>query len=93
MQVGVPYSVCSAERVTTHLGTTVSLYLRDPQGSQALYYLYLPKRYAKVFTNQDIEDINADRVWLSLIYRRKDPGTRMHIVSVIECGKIKVLEH
>jgi hypothetical protein len=67
MRIGVPYLIFAAETVTTRLGTTVTVHLRDLDVSdptdQTTYDLYLPKRYAKAFRPSDIEDINCDRVW------------------------------
>jgi hypothetical protein len=57
----VPYVIFAAERVTTRLGTTVALHLRDSTTTDQTYYLYLTKRYAKAFTTKDIQDINCDR--------------------------------
>jgi hypothetical protein len=54
VEVGVSYSIFGAQTVTTRLGTTVAVHLRDTQDPQRTYFLYLPKRYAKAFTFRDI---------------------------------------
>jgi chemotaxis receptor (MCP) glutamine deamidase CheD len=63
MQVGIHYNIFGAEFVTTRLGSIVAVHLRDERNPVQTYYLYLPKRYAKAFTQKYIEDINSDRVW------------------------------
>jgi hypothetical protein len=48
MLIGVLYLIFAAETVTTRLGTTVAVHLRDldvaDPTDQTTYYLYLPKR-------------------------------------------------
>jgi hypothetical protein len=51
--------------------------------AEKTYFLYLPKRYAKAFTQQDIEDINGDRVWWSLVNNGPDPLTKMYTLSIL----------
>jgi hypothetical protein len=82
MKVGVPYVIFGAETVTTRLGTTVAPHLRDTQDADQTYFLYLPKRYAKTFAPQDIEDINSNRVWWTLVRRGPDPLTKMYVVDL-----------
>jgi hypothetical protein len=82
MKVGVPYTIVGAEAVTTRLGSTVAVHLRDPHDPQKTYFLYLPKRYAKAFTQRDIEDINSDRVWWSLTNNGPDPLTKMYLLAI-----------
>jgi hypothetical protein len=82
MRVGVPYSIYRAEPVTTRLGSTIAVHLRDTEDPDKSYFLYLAKRYAKAFTLRDIEDIDADRVWWSLVSRAPDPLTQMYILEI-----------
>jgi hypothetical protein len=82
MVIDVLYLIFQAERVTTRLGTTVSLHLRDSRDPRKIYFLCLPKRFGKAFTDRNIEEINADRVWLSLTYKGHDPITKMHILEI-----------
>jgi hypothetical protein len=78
----VPYAIYGAEAVTTRLGSTVAVYLRDTEDLDRTYFQYLPKRYAKAFTLRDIEEINSDRAWWSLVNRGPDPLTRMYILDI-----------
>jgi hypothetical protein len=81
LRLHVPYVIFAAERVTTRLGTTVALHLRDSTADQT-YYMYLPKRYGKTFTNRDLDDINHDRVLWSLVSKGPDPITNMYILDI-----------
>jgi hypothetical protein len=49
---------------------------------QTTYYLYLPKRYAKAFTPKDIDDINCDGVWWTLVNKSPEPITKMYILHI-----------
>jgi hypothetical protein len=83
MQVGIHYNIFGAEFVTTRLGSTVAVHLRDERNPAQTYYLYLPKRYAKAFTPKDIEDINTDRVWWALVNNGPDPITKTLSLSLV----------
>jgi hypothetical protein len=53
MPIGIHYNIFGAEFVTTRLGSTVEVHLRDERNPAQTYYMYLPKRYAKAFTRTD----------------------------------------
>jgi hypothetical protein len=82
MKVGVPYAIFGAEAVTTRLGSTVAVLLRDHHDPQKTYFLYLPKRYAKAFTQRDIQEINSDKVWWSLTNNGPDPLTKFYMLTI-----------
>jgi hypothetical protein len=86
MRIGAPYHIFGAETVTTRLGTTLAVHLRDLELGDpfdtSTYYLYLPKRYTKAFTHQDIMDINSDKVWWTLVNKGPDPITNTYILDV-----------
>jgi hypothetical protein len=82
MQIGVHYNIFGAEYVTTRLGSTVAVHLRDERNPAQTYYLYLPKRYAKAFTQRDI-DINNDRAWWALVNNGPDPITMMFSLPIV----------
>jgi hypothetical protein len=86
MRIGAPYLIFAAKTVTTHLGTTVAVHLRDVElcdpFDKMTYYLYLPKRYAKAFTHKDIIDINSDTVRWTLVSKGPDPITKTIILDV-----------
>jgi hypothetical protein len=60
------YPIVFAERVTTHLGQTVQLVIED---SGAHFLIYLPKRYARVVSDEDMEQINSDQIWWTIVYK------------------------
>jgi hypothetical protein len=65
MEIVMLYVIFGAEAVTTRLGSTITVHLSDARNPEQTYFLYPPKRYAKAFTQRDIEDINGDKVWWS----------------------------
>jgi hypothetical protein len=83
LSIGTHYNIFGAEFVTTRLGSTVALHLRDERNPAQSYYIYLPKRYAKAFTAKDIEDINNDRVWWALVSNGPDPITKTFSLSIV----------
>jgi hypothetical protein len=63
LTVNVPYPIQSAVRVETLMGPTVMFTLRDT----ALHYsprVYLPLEYGRVVSDEDINDINNDKIWV-----------------------------
>jgi len=50
------YPIVKAERVRTRYGETILLSIRD--SAQQLFKVFLPKRYATVFKDEDITAIN-----------------------------------
>jgi hypothetical protein len=83
MSIGTHYNIFGAEFVTTRLGSTVALHIRDERNTAQTYYIYLPKRYAKAFTAKDIEDINNDKVWWALVSNGPDPITKTISLSIV----------
>jgi hypothetical protein len=61
----------------------VAVHLRDERNPSQTYYFYLPKRYAKAFTQRDIEEINNDRAWWALVNNVPDPSTKMFSLSIV----------
>lgn len=54
------------------------LVLRDSPDN--LINIYLPERNAQMFSDVDIECINADKVWLNLTYKGKCALTKAYIL-------------
>jgi hypothetical protein len=63
---GCRYPITGAQRVQTRLGPTVLLSIVSDEREVKLF---LPKRYAAVITDSDIEDINRANVKLFLLYQ------------------------
>jgi hypothetical protein len=80
MTINRGYFIVHAKRVTTHLGPTVLLTIQDFSDTQ--YVVYLPKRYARVFSDDDIERISTDKIWLSLIYREFCRLRKLNILDI-----------
>jgi len=59
LDMGRPYPVTFARRLTNQFGPTVLL---TPQAEENINInVYLPRRYAEWFDDQDIEDINEGK--------------------------------
>jgi hypothetical protein len=65
LEVDRKYPIEHAERVNTRLGTTILLTLTDPLLRPLK--VFLPRRYADVFTDGGVEGINLVRVQLNLV--------------------------
>jgi hypothetical protein len=61
------YRIVKAERVTTKFGPTVLLTIRDSQYNTNVK-IFMSKQYTSVFSDEDIESINSQKVSLNLIY-------------------------
>jgi len=61
------YPVTFARRLTTQYGTTIL----TVQTGEENVKVYMPKRYAELFTDKDIEDINNSITHYKLIYKGK----------------------
>jgi len=64
------------------------LSIRDPQSlsvrdlTPALLKVFLPKRYAAVFTDADISSINDEQINWNLIYRGLCEKTNTHVLAI-----------
>jgi hypothetical protein len=63
---GCRYPITAALRVQTRFGPTVLLTIVSDEREVKVF---LPKRYATVITDSDIEDINRAKVKLFLLYQ------------------------
>ena len=68
-----PYPILTAERAMTHLGRTVIFTIL---GGTDVLKVFLPKRYARVVSNKDIEHINKHPRFHYLIYEGFDNLSR-----------------
>ena len=60
-----PYPMVHAKRINTKYGPTVLLSIRDV--AENIVYIFLPKPYANVVTDEDLENINSRSVYLNLV--------------------------
>jgi hypothetical protein len=74
LQVDKKYSIEFAKRVYTRFGPTILLTLADPVLRPLK--VFLPRRYADVFSDADVEDINSSKVRLHLVYKGQCTETK-----------------
>jgi hypothetical protein len=67
LQTDRKYSILRAERMGTRYGPRIVLTLVD--SPDRLLRVFLPRRYYSLFTDEEITDINASKLQLSLIYK------------------------
>ena len=75
-----PYPIVHAKRVNTKYGPTVLLSLRD--NYEKLVRIFLPKRYANVVTDEDMEKNNSRSVYPSLVYKGICELTRSYLLAI-----------
>jgi hypothetical protein len=63
----------------TKYGGSVLLSLQDCRDECCVF---LPKRYSNALTAKNIEDINAEKFKLRLVYRGLCEDTKTHLLSV-----------
>jgi len=82
LKVDQTYAIVKAEWVKTRYGETILLSIRDPQVTPALLKVFLPKRYAVIFTADDITSINGVQIMWNLVYRGLCDKTNTHILAI-----------
>jgi hypothetical protein len=80
MEVEHKYPIVRAERVYTRYGETILISIRDSQSQ--LNKVFLPQRYGKHFTNNDISSINEEKIKPHLIYKGKCVKTNSHMLDI-----------
>ena len=81
LEIGRPYEILSAERVTTKYGPFVLLTIN--LGTSDNVRVFLPTRYSNVVTDDHIMDITTRRVELHVIYKGKCPHTHSYILNLV----------
>ena len=68
LDVDLPYRILHAEKATTRFGPTIILTIaRAPSN---MVKVFLPRRYASLFSDEDVEGINTQHtVALDLVYK------------------------
>jgi hypothetical protein len=71
LEVDRPYNIVRAERVKSQYGPSVALTQEETERSRVK--VFLPKRYAGLFVDSEIEAITAGRISLTLFYTLEVP--------------------
>jgi hypothetical protein len=86
LKVDQKYPIVKAERVKTRYGDTILLSIRDllsvGNSTPLLMKVFLPKRYAQVFTEDDISNINSGPAALSLIFKGQCKDSNSVILAI-----------
>ena len=80
MQVGRKYPITRALRIDTKYGESVLLIILEGDGHSV--NVFLPKRYAAVLTDDDIDMIKSKRVNLSIVYNGTCEKTRAYRLEI-----------
>jgi len=75
-----PYPIIRAKRLTTTYGLTVLLSLRD--ANEKIIQVYVPKRYADVMLDEDIENINSQSIYINLVYKGINEFTKAYLLAI-----------
>ena len=74
------YEIRSAEKVTTKFGPSLALQIKESPFN--IVKGFLPKRYSNCFSEDDIADINNQRVKLYLVYNGTCSKTHSYVLSI-----------
>ena|SRR5215471_19336206 len=81
LEVNFLHKILHAERVVTRYGPSVILTIA--RSTQNMVRVFLPRRYASLFTDGDIEGLNNQRiVSQDLVYRGKCDKTGAYIIDI-----------
>jgi hypothetical protein len=80
LEVDKKYPIVRAERANTRFGETVLLSIQD--SSSVIFKAFLPKRFASVFSDEDINSINTGKGSLNLIYKGTCGKTKSYILEI-----------
>jgi hypothetical protein len=74
------YRIRRAKKLTTSFGPTGVLTMRDSVEAPA--QVFLPRIYSDFVTDDDIEQINSNAVFLHLVYRRICSTTKAYLLAL-----------
>src|SRR5215469_1671833 len=80
LDINREYAILHASKTTTKYGDTVVLRLTVAPAE--MVKVFLPHRYAVLFEDNIIRDINSRVISYALIYRGIIPGSKCYILSV-----------
>jgi len=75
-----PYPIVHAKRINTKYGPTVLLSIRDVD--EKIVDIFLPKRYANVVTDEDLENINCRSLYLNLVYKGLCESSNSYLLAI-----------
>ena len=75
-----PYPIGQARWTKTKFGDTVALHLAA--SPTETIRVFQPHRYASLFSDANIEDINRRAISLNLIYKGTCPRSKCYVISV-----------
>lgn len=75
LEVEKKYPIVSLQNVETKYGITVLATIRDHRDNDSQFRVYLPKRYAGVFTDEELRQINPGEQ--HLVYKGKEHRTSL----------------
>jgi len=78
--VGKKYPISKARRLDTKYGESILITVLE--FSENPVSVFLPKRYAGVFTDDDIERINSKRTKLQMIYKGTCDKTSAYMLEI-----------
>jgi len=88
LKVDHKYPICKAERVQTRYGKNILLSIRDLLNlsvrdlTPQLLKIFLPKRYAQGFKDDDITSINDGSSVMNLVYKEQCVKTNTLILAI-----------
>jgi hypothetical protein len=80
MELDRKYSIIHAERIDKKLGPTVLLSIKESPYN--IVKVFMPKRYSSVFSDEDIESINSQKVSFNLIYKGMCKKSKSYILAI-----------
>jgi hypothetical protein len=80
MEVDRKYQITHAERMVTKYGPTVLISIKDSEYN--IVKVFMPKGYSSVFTDDDINSLNSQKVSLRLIYKELREKTKSYVLAV-----------
>mgnify|MGYP000229859571 CR=1 FL=1 len=74
------YKVLKAHKITTRFGETVTLCLLMQDRTES--WVYLPKRYTSVFTQEEMDNINSSQTTIYLQYDSVCQKTNTYLLTL-----------
>jgi hypothetical protein len=74
------YPVLQVEHVETKYGPTIRMALREKDDN--IVKVFLPQRYAVVFSDEDVADITERRVLYHLMYKGKSSSSNAQLLHI-----------
>jgi len=75
-----PHPTVHAKRINTKYGPSLLLSIRDVE--EKIVDIFLPKRYANVLKDEDLENINSRSVHLNSVYKGLCEYSRSYFLAI-----------